>query len=121
MGNSSGKRATSFWGKVMTTGDEPMLPQPADDNAPMISGRGTKIIADARGAYLAGNLRVLIQMMNESQQLRFRKVLVQQILRQLEQHESIDEGTPAQDAISLLHHWLDFPGTSAAETVLSTL
>jgi hypothetical protein len=45
----------------MTSGDEPMLPHSHDDNAPMISGRGTKVIADARGAYLAGNLRALLE------------------------------------------------------------
>jgi hypothetical protein len=41
----------------MTPDDRsPMLSQPADaDNAPMISGRGTKIIADARGVYLVGS------------------------------------------------------------------
>jgi hypothetical protein len=51
----------------MTIGDEPMLPQPSNDNAPMISGRGTKVIADARGAYRAGNLQALIDLMNEKQ------------------------------------------------------
>ena len=62
----------------MTTGDEPMLPQPADDNSPMISGRGTKIIADMRGAYLAGNLAALIQHMDETQQSRFKTAMLKQ-------------------------------------------
>ena len=62
----------------MTTGDEPMLPQPADDNSPMISGRGTKIIADARGAYLAGNLKALVEFMNEDQHKRFKALLWQE-------------------------------------------
>jgi len=62
----------------VTTGDEPMLPQPADDNSPMISGRGTKIIADMRGAYLAGNLAALIQRMNETQQLSFKTAMLKQ-------------------------------------------
>src|SRR5262245_5105766 len=64
----------------MTTGDEPALPQPADDNAPMISGRGTKIIADARGAYLAGNLRVLTELMTSEQSKRYREVVLDQAI-----------------------------------------
>lgn len=62
----------------MTTGDEPMLsqPQPGDDNAPMISSVETRAIADLRGAYLAGNLRALIERMDEAQQFRFRQAMV---------------------------------------------
>jgi hypothetical protein len=59
----------------MTPDDlSPMLSQPADaDNAPMISGRGTKIIADARGAYLAGNMYALFDLMNEEQRCQFNR------------------------------------------------
>ena len=64
----------------MATGDEPMLSQPADDNLPMISGRGTKIIADARGAYLAGNLDALIKQMDEAQLARFHRSLIRQVI-----------------------------------------
>jgi hypothetical protein len=60
----------------MTTGNEPSLPQPSDDNAPMISGRGTKIIADARGAYLAGNLRALTELMTPDQEQGFREAVL---------------------------------------------
>jgi hypothetical protein len=60
----------------MPWGDEPMLPQPQQDDAPMISGRGTKIIADARGAYLAGNLSALIDRMDEEQRERFRVAII---------------------------------------------
>jgi hypothetical protein len=60
----------------MTTGDEPMLPRPTDDNAPMISGRGTKVIADARGAYLAGNLRALVEQMDVPQLMAMRLALI---------------------------------------------
>ena len=68
----------------MTTNDpesdlSPMLSQPAD-NAPMISGRGTKIIADARGAYLAGNLNALLRKMNPDQELHFRLAVTHQYL-----------------------------------------
>jgi hypothetical protein len=65
----------------MTTGDEPMLPHPADDNAPMISGRGTKIIADARGAYLAGNLHALIEHMDEMKQSSYRQFLQDEAIK----------------------------------------
>src|SRR5688572_29488015 len=78
----------------MTTGDEPMLPQPGDDNAPMISGRGTKVIADARGAYLAGNLEALIDAMTEDQQQRFRLAIWSEafnILRALLRIRKLDD------------------------------
>lgn len=69
------------------SGDEPMLPQPADDNAPMISGRGTRIIADARGAYLAGNLRALVEHMDEYQNRRLKQRVVQQLIFLIESSE----------------------------------
>src|SRR5687767_1631580 len=70
----------------MTTDDlSPMLSQPTDaDNALMISGRGTKIIADARGAYLAGNLRGLVGHMEEDQQAKLRAAILRQGLYYLE-------------------------------------
>lgn len=69
----------------MTTGDEPQLGGQALDNAhgdnsPMISGRGTRIIVSARGAYVAGNLRALIEMMNDEQRWLFRLALLRQLL-----------------------------------------
>src|SRR5688572_259845 len=63
----------------MTTGDEPMLPN-SSDNSPMISSVLTRVIADARGAYLAGNLKALWDHMNPGQQLRFRQELTRQAL-----------------------------------------
>jgi hypothetical protein len=60
----------------MTSGDEPMLPHPTDENAPMISGRGTKVIADARGAYVVGNLGGIIYHLNSNQRLQFQKTIV---------------------------------------------
>lgn len=64
----------------MTTGDEPALSQSDPDNAPMISGRGTKIIADARGAYLAGNLRALTELMTSEQVQRYRTVVLDEAI-----------------------------------------
>jgi hypothetical protein len=70
----------------MTTGDEPMLPQPGDDNAPMISGRGTKVIADARGAYLARNTDSLIALMSDDQRQRFHNAVIQQVMLLVQRH-----------------------------------
>jgi len=61
----------------MTTGNEPMLHQPPNDNSPMIGRRGAQIIVNARGAYLAGNLDGLIQVMSDEQQRRFRMAIVE--------------------------------------------
>jgi len=64
----------------MTTGDEPQLGGQTFDNAPMISGRGTRIIVSARGAYVAGNIDALIDLMNEEQRKRFRRAVIEQAL-----------------------------------------
>jgi hypothetical protein len=64
----------------MTTGDEPRLGGQTDDNSPMISGRGTKIIADARGAYITGNLQGLADHMTDEQRLVFQQTLVRMAL-----------------------------------------
>ena len=61
---------------MMSDDLSPMLSQGAHDNAPMISGRGTKIIADARGAYLAGNAAALIERLDERQQQAFRLAVI---------------------------------------------
>lgn len=109
----------------MTTGDggdlSPMLPQPSDDNAPMISGRGTKIIADARGAYLAGNLRALIDQMDDFQRLQFRVSLVQQALSYLEQLCVVEPNSPQEYAIQAMRRWLGEPTNENAQQPLSIL
>src|SRR5689334_8070813 len=61
-------------GSHMTlSGNEPQLERDDSDHAPMISGRGTKIIVSARGAYEAGNLRALIEMMEPDQKLLWKR------------------------------------------------
>src|SRR5688572_21975164 len=71
----------------MTTGNEPQLGgQDRDDSAqgdlsPMISGRGTKIIVSARGAYQAGNLRALIELMDEAQKQRYQRTITEPKIR----------------------------------------
>jgi hypothetical protein len=105
----------------MTTGDEPMLPQPSDDNAPMISGRGTKVIADARGAYLAGNLDALIERMDEQQQLRFRQALVQYGLILANSLLAFDEDNNLLTAIECAQQWLANPIHTPPQIVLRRL
>jgi hypothetical protein len=93
----------------MTTGDEPMLPQPSDDS-PMISSVLTRVIADARGAYLAGNLKVLWDHMMPEQQLRFRQELMRQVLYYADQ--LIDARTEHQlvwACIEAARAWLGDP------------
>jgi hypothetical protein len=58
----------------MPAGDEPQLSS-ENDNAPMISGRGTAVIVTARGAYTAGNLDKLIEMLDERQQFEMQRIV----------------------------------------------
>jgi hypothetical protein len=93
----------------------PMLSQPSDDNAqgdlsPMISGRGTKVIADARGAYLAGNLDTLIAKMDKGQQLSFRQALVQQALYYLRYYMPRYDH-PLRICIPILERWVENPSS----------
>jgi len=48
---------------------------------PVISGMGSRLLADRRGAYRRGNLRALLQMMSDEQRLAFRQRHVHQTLR----------------------------------------
>jgi hypothetical protein len=69
----------------MTHDDSPSLGgHSPDDNAPMISSVLTHAIADARGAYLAGNLDALIGHMSTEQRIRFRQLLLEMALYFLE-------------------------------------
>jgi hypothetical protein len=89
----------------MTTGDEPMLPRPADDNAPMISGRGTKVIADARGAYLAGNLKALLTQMDELQKQRFQDA-IWGMVNGIAQPDAERDGNPNDPHRSEIQAWV---------------
>jgi hypothetical protein len=62
----------------MIPDNSPRLGGQSDDLSPMISSMGTKIIADARGAYLAGNLDALIEAMREDQRLDFKMAMLRQ-------------------------------------------
>jgi hypothetical protein len=54
------------------SGDEPGLGGQSDDLSPMISSVQTRAIADARGAYIAGNLDALIDAMSDQQKIDFK-------------------------------------------------
>lgn len=93
----------------MTTDDEPMLSQPADNSTPMISGRATKIITDTRGAYLAGNLDALIDQMSDQQKQRFHHALTQQALWAARQ-TLVEGDTEAKlAAVDWIERWLANP------------
>jgi hypothetical protein len=90
----------------MTTGSEPMLPRPSD-NAPMISSVQTRAIADARGAYLAGNLRALADKMDADQQMRFRQALMRQGIAIAESLFRYEAGMPEVPALEVLRDWAE--------------
>jgi hypothetical protein len=101
----------------MTPDDSPALGGQADDDAPMISSVQTRVIADARGAYLAGNLDALIGRLSPAQQLAFRQAVVRQCIHTLEQR-LVPDLENDQDAYKGLHfarRWLDDPDSVNVE------
>lgn len=95
----------------MTAGDEPQLGGQDHDNAPMISGRGTKIIADARGAYLAGNLQALFEAMNTDQQQRYCHAIIRGLYEfHLPAFEQAAADHPEiRDTLNSLTEWINHP------------
>ena len=102
----------------MINDNSPMLSQPALDNAPMISGRGTRIIANARGAYLARNLDGIVQHMQPEQHQRFRHEVLHQGLRYarivFQNVEQFAYGMRFADAVE---RWLIDPSAEHAAAV----
>jgi hypothetical protein len=105
------------------SGDEPALGGQSDDLSPMISSMGTKIIADARGAYLAGNLRALVDSMSHEQQLTFRHSIVREaalVVRELIERWS-GESKPipesVQQDLDIALRWVAAPGAGSLEAV----
>jgi hypothetical protein len=102
----------------MTTGDEPMLPQPTDDNAPMISGRGTKVIADARGAYLAGNLIALIDQMDNTEWRQFKRTVLSEMFRAIDRWFAVEANNPYEGACQRVRH---NPSQETAQALIDLL
>jgi hypothetical protein len=75
----------------MTTDDSPALGGQNTDNAPMISSVQTRVIADARGAYITGNLDALVQHMSVDQRHQFRRALVEMAVFYLEPNPDWDQ------------------------------
>lgn len=94
---------------MTTTGLEPSLPRPADDNAPMISGRGTRIIAGARGAYLAGSLRTLIDALDEDREAHLRMAFLRLGIHLAESWLRYEDGMPELRALNAIRRWADHP------------
>jgi hypothetical protein len=114
------KRGFLLEGVRMTSGDEPQLGGQDHDNAPMISGRGTKIIVSARGAYVARNLPALIELMDAEQRLRFIQAAIRQALDVYEadiQYETRMYNPDLPQLITALHQWLAEPTSEHRQQV----
>lgn len=98
----------------MSSGDEPMLSQEGADNAPMISSVQTKVYADLRGAYHVGNLRALLERMDEAQGLHFRQALMRQLVWKMDLASYFGEQSAFRD---LLQRWSEHPSHALAEQI----
>lgn len=108
----------------MTSGDEPMLSQSADDNAPMISRRGTKIIADARGAYLAGNFDALIKMLDEAETRYFNLGCLERLTDLAHEQMAVSTGGLSdreRRALSALYAYFRDPSSQSGDTLRTAL
>jgi len=87
---------------------------PVSGREPVLTGHNAKVLADRRGAYLAGNLEALIDMMSEEQCLRFKqwnvRIVIHKALSVLPLFEKKypDDQRPRQ-AIAAAQLWLDYP------------
>jgi hypothetical protein len=95
----------------MTSGDEPQLGGQASDNAPMISGRGTKIIVSARGAYETRSVGALIRLMEDNQLLAFKQTVVRHahayVIQVMERFPEMEQRLPdLWHNANRVTHWL---------------
>jgi len=80
-------------------------------NEPVISGMGSRILADRRGAYLAGNLKALLQQMTTDQQVSFKRWCVRLAVRRAREVLHLFEAYHSRDnrprrAIEAAEAWL---------------
>jgi hypothetical protein len=108
--------------------DAPSLGGQSEDNAPMISSVQTRIIADARGAYLVGNLDALIDLLNHEQQMHFRRLIVHHAIEVIDVlTASADFGSDRwanvfafqRSILDQTRHWLNNPGIEVRRGVFS--
>lgn len=102
----------------MNSDDAPQLGGQHQDNAPMISSVQTRIIVSARGAYVAGNLRGLIHLMDKNQQVRFRHVLLEYSLWHIDKVLPPDVEY-ANQITQELRAWFKDPSPHHIETAFS--
>jgi hypothetical protein len=96
----------------MSMDDAPALGGQSDDNAPMISSVQTRVIADVRGAYLAGNLDALIERMSDQQRNTFKHAVLQwawEISVQAEADELRLRSPEMHEAARCVERWLTQP------------
>jgi hypothetical protein len=98
----------------MTTDDSPALGGRSDDNAPMISSVQTRVIADARGAYLAEDGSALFDHMSPAQMLRFKQEMIRLAYDAVLPiftivPESEREYPQLLDAVNMVRDWINQP------------
>lgn len=103
----------------MTSRREPQIGGQGPADPPMISGTPTRAIADARGAYLAGNLRALIGAMSREQQQRFRQGLVRLALATGGEVLRVEGRGIEEDALQAVSGWLVNPDPQSDSEVRS--
>lgn len=87
-------------------------------HAPMISSVQTRALADARGAYLAGNLDALLARMGEAQQQRFHQAVVRQALACVERYaDRLPREQPIAHCLAAIRRWLAEPSPQHADLV----
>jgi hypothetical protein len=105
---------------MTTTDNSPSLGGLADDLSPMISSVQTRVIADARGAYLAGNFKALIEMLNVEQRGAFRAALTGQAVWYMDRLVQAGYGEQ-QPLIADMRRWLtELNAASAAQYAMLT-
>jgi hypothetical protein len=87
----------------------------------MISGRGTQIIADSRGAYLAGNLRALIEGLDADRRFRLRIEYLRLGIHVAESWLRFEDGMRELDALNAVKQWADHPDPNAIPDVYAIL
>jgi len=89
---------------------------PISGREPVLTGHNARVLADRRGAYLAGNLKALIEMMSDTQQTRFKQWCIKIAVRKArsllpiyERHYPYDRRP--RTAVDAVERWLREPTT----------
>jgi hypothetical protein len=105
----------------MTSGDEPQIGGQPSDDAPMISRRNGRNVALARAAYLAGDLRDLLDVPNDHQMFVFKQANLREVLNS--ERPAIDQAIALDplfaNLMDELDRWFSNPST-AQEIIVKT-